>query len=152
MRDPDKWYDSVRETIYASSTGPIRLATALIPAVRGLPGFVKELIWDGTFDGRFAERDFAIEVYERHRREVVAAVPADRLLVYEVGDGWAPLCEFLGVEPPADTPFPHVNDRAQMAARQRAALGVTAAIAGAAVVASAGALLAARKAVRRNRR
>ena len=37
-----------------------------------------------------------------------AAVPADRLLVFDVKEGWAPLCAFLGVEVP-DEPFPHDN-------------------------------------------
>ena len=37
-------------------------------------------------------------------------VPAERLLVWEVGEGWEPLCEFLGVDVP-DGPLPHANDR-----------------------------------------
>ena len=43
-------------------------------------------------------------------------VPADRLLVYEVREGWGPLCRFLGVPIPADTPFPHLNDSASFQA------------------------------------
>ena len=39
------------------------------------------------------------------------AVPADRLLEYEVKQGWEPLCDFLGVAVPAE-PFPHLNDSA----------------------------------------
>jgi len=34
-------------------------------------------------------------------------------LVYEVSQGWAPLCDFLDVPIPANEPFPHVNDKAQ---------------------------------------
>jgi Sulfotransferase domain len=45
--------------------------------------------------------------------QVKAAVPADRLLVYSVTEGWEPLCKFLGVPVP-DTPFPRKNDRAEM--------------------------------------
>jgi Sulfotransferase domain len=30
--------------------------------------------------------------------------------VYEVKEGWEPLCDFLGVEAPKDEPFPHLND------------------------------------------
>jgi sulfotransferase family protein len=37
-------------------------------------------------------------------------VPPDRLLVYEVKEGWEPLCEFLGAEVPKNKPFPHLND------------------------------------------
>ena len=39
-----------------------------------------------------------------------AGVPAEKLLVFEVREGWGPLCEFLGVEEPAK-PFPRLNDR-----------------------------------------
>jgi hypothetical protein len=41
---------------------------------------------------------------------VQRVVPADRLLVWEVTDGWEPLCEFLGLDVP-DEPLPHANDR-----------------------------------------
>lgn len=39
-------------------------------------------------------------------------MPAEKLLVYEVRQGWGPLCEFLGVEAPQE-PFPHLNERDQ---------------------------------------
>jgi hypothetical protein len=42
-------------------------------------------------------------------------VPADRLLVFKVSEGWGPLCAFLGVDKP-DTIFPNVNDRAEFKA------------------------------------
>jgi hypothetical protein len=45
---------------------------------------------------------------------VRSALPADRLLVFRAGDGWAPLCEFLGVEAPVDEPYPHLNDTATL--------------------------------------
>ncbi len=37
------------------------------------------------------------------------AVPASKLLVWEVKEGWEPLCRFLNVDAP-DTPFPRLND------------------------------------------
>ena len=40
--------------------------------------------------------------------EVVATVPKEKLLVYRPGDGWEPLCTFLGVPVPA-TPYPKTN-------------------------------------------
>lgn len=39
----------------------------------------------------------SLELFEEHVKTVV---PAERLLVYRVGDGWEPLCSFLGVEVP----------------------------------------------------
>ena len=43
--------------------------------------------------------------------EVKATIPADRLLVYELGSGWAPLCSFLWVPVPDQT-YPHTNSTA----------------------------------------
>ena len=41
----------------------------------------------------------------RYHEEVQANVPADRLLVWSVSDGWEPLCEFLELPVP-DQPLP----------------------------------------------
>jgi hypothetical protein len=80
---------------------------------------VQETVWDGTLGGSFEDRDEAIRIFEEHHREVVAAVPAERLLVFDVTAGWEPLCAFLGVPVPAGEPFPHVNDAADFSRRQR---------------------------------
>jgi len=58
----------------------------------------------------------AKSVLESHNRLVAATVPPERLLVYDVAVGWAPLCRFLGVDVP-DEPFPCLNRRADFAAR-----------------------------------
>jgi hypothetical protein len=42
--------------------------------------------------------------------QVKTHVPADRLLVFQVHDGWGPLCKFLEREAPAGIPFPHLNE------------------------------------------
>jgi hypothetical protein len=64
--------------------------------------------WQGTFHGKFDDREYAIGVYEAHNAEVRATVPAERLLEFEVTQGWEPLCAFLGVDVP-DEPFPVSN-------------------------------------------
>lgn len=63
---------------------------------------------DGLFGGRSDERDPTVAVYEAHNAAVMAAVPTEQLLVYELGSGWEPLCAFLGVDVP-DEPFPRSN-------------------------------------------
>ncbi len=131
VRDPERWYESVRNTIYELSVvipcSPFsRTVYALIgvfvPAARIGRGLDDEIIWRGTFDGRFEDREHAIGVFERHNAEVERKVPSEKLLVYEVKDGWKPLCEFLGVEEP-DEPFPRLNDTAEM---RRRILGIRA--------------------------
>ena len=73
------------------------------------------------FDGRLHDRDHCIAVYEAHNDEVARTIPPDRLLIYEPGQGWEPLCHFLDVPEP-DTPYPKVNSteefQARVAARQ----------------------------------
>jgi hypothetical protein len=71
--------------------------------------FINGMIWNGTFEGRFLDKGFAIDLFNRHNEDVKRKVPADRLLVYEIKQGWGPLCDFLGVEVP-DEPMPHLND------------------------------------------
>ena len=51
-------------------------------------------------------------MHRRHIAQVRETVPADRLLVFDVADGWEPLCAFLGCPVPESRPFPRLNDRA----------------------------------------
>ena len=49
--------------------------------------------------------------YNQWIEDVKATVPKERLLIFNVKQGWKPLCDFLGVPIPANNqPFPHVND------------------------------------------
>ena len=50
------------------------------------------------------------QAFKAHIAAVTAAIPADQLLVYEVAEGWNPLCEFLGLPAPEE-PFPRTNSR-----------------------------------------
>ncbi len=147
IRDPDRWYESVRSTIYGIRTlsagrAPMRLAFALAglfaPGVTGIARLADEILWEGTFDGRFEDRSYAIETYKRHNAEARRRVPPERLLVYDVKEGWAPLCDFLDVEVP-DEPFPHLNDTREM---RRRLLGLVAASAAVPVLAAAAVLAA----------
>jgi hypothetical protein len=104
-RDPDAWYDSMRETLWAIQDA--------LP--RWFPGSVSrmhdDVIWVGRFNGEFTDRQKAIGVYLGHLEEVRRSVPPGRLLEFDVKDGWQPLCAFLGQPVPQNTPFPHLNDR-----------------------------------------
>lgn len=101
VRDPDRWYDSIDKTLYAQY---VRLREQKTLFAR----MVQPMIWDGIFGGRF-DRESATERFRQHTAEVTEAVPADRLLVFKTGEGWGPLCEFLGVPVPAEE-FPSSND------------------------------------------
>jgi Sulfotransferase domain len=147
VRDPGRWYESVRSTIYgihklSAGPAPVRLAFALAglfaPAVTGIARLADAILWDGLFDARFEDRSYAIEMFHRHNEEVRRRVPPERLLVYDVKEGWAPLCDFLGVEVP-DEPFPHLNHTREM---RRRLLGLVAASAAVPILAGAGVIVA----------
>ena len=125
VRDPEEWYESTRSTIYGLrrlTDGPLPLRAAFAMAEPFAPGPVgavrlaDRLVWEGTFGGRFEDRDYAMGVFERHNEAVRQRVPPERLLVFDVGEGWAPLCDFLGVEAPEES-FPHLNEARQMRLR-----------------------------------
>jgi hypothetical protein len=151
VRDPERWYESTRSTIY-DLTRLIEGST-ISRVIFGLMGLLifggftgrrsslaNDLIWQGTFDGRFEDKAHAIEVFERHNEEVKRRVPQERLLVYEVKEGWGPLCEFLGVPVP-DEPFPRLNDTAQMQRGMRAVRALTVAVRVALALSAAAALV-----------
>ncbi len=120
IRDPESWYESVNSTIYAISRRASRIPFASLfflllgakaPGRFRVGHMTKTLIWEGTFGGSFEDRQHAITVFNQHIEHVKKHVPSDRLLVYEVKEGWEPLCRFLGVEIPPDKPFPRLNER-----------------------------------------
>ena len=62
------------------------------------------------------DRAFMTDFFRKHTERVIASVPPERLLVFNVADGWEPLCAFLGVDTPV-TPFPRENSTEQFQAR-----------------------------------
>ncbi len=105
IRDPEKWYKSVHDTIYQSMRSPPADAS---DAQREMLAMARKIVLENTFDGRFEDRKYAMGVFEHHNAAVRDAVPPERLLVYEVGSGWEPLCAFLDRPVPAED-FPHLN-------------------------------------------
>ena len=108
VRDPDLWFDSTQATIFnAANLQRIVQPGPMSDFFSGLFGDILPQIND-----RAAMTDY----YRRHDAEVRATVPKDRLLIYEVGSSWAPLCAWLGVAVP-DTPYPSENTRADFVQR-----------------------------------
>lgn len=109
LRDPEAWYASVMNTIYPQTTKNL---AAPDEATRAAGTWAMKVVWEPVFDGRMDDREHVMRVFDEHNESVIRSVPADRLLVYRPGDGWEPLCEFLGVNVP-DEPYPHVNTTEQ---------------------------------------
>ncbi len=125
VRDPEKWYESALSTIYRA--GPLPLQKALLALQLPFSPRLRKLIrvfrlagkvWQKDFGGRFEDKAYALKTFEAHIKEVKRVIPEERLLVYQVGEGWEPLCTFLNVPVP-DKPFPRLNDRLGFGQNQR---------------------------------
>jgi len=102
VRDPERWFQSFTDTIMRPLTEPPPDHLAAWGAM------TRKTITDRIFGGAATDRAHVIARYQHHNEEVQKTIPANRLLVYEVSQGWKPLCAFLGVAIP-DEPFPKAN-------------------------------------------
>jgi len=119
VRDAGAWYDSVRRTIYDINMNP---PPGLPEKVLRMHKMVHAVVWNGVFQGKFEDRDFAMGVFKDHIERVKQTISPDRLLVYQLGSGWRPLCRFLDLPVPNE-PFPSENStqsfRERVASAQR---------------------------------
>ena len=83
-----------------------------------LAGWNERLRAQGGFSSDLDDADGAMERYDQHFAEVVEAIPSERLLLWQPGDGWEPICERLGVAVPDDEPV-HVNSTAEFRRREK---------------------------------
>lgn len=100
-RDAETWWKSASKTIFAVDVAhaPAELAELLEAVI---------FLMSTRFSPDLHDREVTIAAYERHNAEVRAGVPAGRLVEWQPGDGWGPLCATFGTPVPAG-PFPHLN-------------------------------------------
>ena len=107
VRDADAWWKSASDTIFtavetyfapdAPDDGWTRMGRGMMEA----------------FTPSWREEAAAKAAFLAHNDQVRATAPADRLLEWQPGDGWEPICNALGVAVP-DQPFPHTNTTAEI--------------------------------------
>lgn len=117
-RSPASWHASMDETIFHVFRWISWPLLAKLDA-----GFTKTwythcmLTWS-----IFCSNDYraaaCTKAYEKHNDHVRSVVPKERLLEYEVEEGWGPLCRFLGKEVPTED-FPWVNDTGEFVENHR---------------------------------
>ncbi len=101
-RDPERWYESMNETI-------LKAMAAQAGATEHPMRFAYRIVFEQTFGGDVSKAS-AIAAFEAHNAAVIAAIAPERLLIFEASQGWKPLCAFLDVPEP-ETPFPRTNSR-----------------------------------------
>ena len=106
-RSPESWVASFSETIYKLLGGKEHAPKEMHAWLdMGAGVIAKTGFPEGLDHGALTK------AFNAHNDAVKTAIPAKQLLVYEVKDGWEPLCAFLEVPVPAEA-FPRTNDRGE---------------------------------------
>jgi hypothetical protein len=108
MRDADAWVKSMATVANAATLWFLRAVLFWLPGMRHFPTYIDELRkqWIVLY-GR--PEPATREHWDRHIAYLKQTVPEDRLIFFDVKDGWAPLCKVLGKAEP-DEEFPRIND------------------------------------------
>ena len=85
-----------------------------LQSVMQVMGFSKQAMNEDHFQGKFLDKEFMENVFNEHNEAVKNYVPANKLLVFDVREGWEPLCKFLDVEVPGEQ-LPHTNKKEDFA-------------------------------------
>lgn len=101
-RDANQWFDSVHSTILSPEVINWALTN---PVSRDTYKIVLRDFGDHVHD-----RTFMVDHFIKRNTQIIESIPSERLLVYEVNQGWEPLCNFLEVPVPNE-PYPRVNRR-----------------------------------------
>jgi hypothetical protein len=113
---PEEWWQSASQTILVPNQVS-RFLFALSPFWRSF-GELLQLLWYKTFDldrprhVTREDRDLVLQTYLQNSAEARAMNDSSRVLVYQVSQGWEPLCQFLD-KPIPDVPFPNLNSRTE---------------------------------------
>ncbi|MFY0687084.1 MAG: hypothetical protein JXQ90_07970 [Cyclobacteriaceae bacterium] len=118
-RDPEAWYESALNTVYAATPKTFSEKFGMLKKVIVSARFRKiaktfqlaeKYLWDLQYKGNFEDRAATIQIYKEFNEEIKQTIPADQLLIFDISKGWEPLCQFLNVPVP-DVKFPVKNKR-----------------------------------------
>ena len=115
LRDSNSWYESFSDTVMEANKS-LRYKIARLVHGHAIYQLMKKT-FVGMLGTNLSDRQHIIKVFEHHNADVLKHVPAERLLIYHVEQGWKPLCDFLNIPMPEDLPFPHFNEREKMLER-----------------------------------
>jgi len=98
----DVWWDSFSNTLASQFERLYPVLVFPLPFLREQNRLMRTIVGRRRDEGVYGP-----QWYTKHAEEVKKLVPQDRLLEYNVKEGWGPLCKFLDVPVP-DKPFPHL--------------------------------------------
>jgi hypothetical protein len=104
VRDPEKWWVSFKDTYekHNATVKPLMFLPSFKEFQRAFLNSVRI-----AFNNDYS-KETAIAFFNNHNEKIKKLVPPERLLIFNVMEGWEPLCNFLGVPVPNE-PFPWAN-------------------------------------------
>lgn len=113
-RDAESWWKSAVNTILPIKVNPAPIEPPeKVAWHKMIMDLYADLHPNGVSDPKLTQQSFL-----EHMERVEAGVPAKRLLIWEAGDGWEPLCKALNLPVPNED-FPHSNTTKEFQARQK---------------------------------
>ncbi|KAI1866709.1 uncharacterized protein JN550_007562 [Neoarthrinium moseri] len=109
VRDKDSWVKSMAGVSGAATMWFLRGVLMPIPGMRHFVDYIEGLRKQWAFLYGDCE-PATVKTYDRHMMWLKEIVPEDRLILFNVKDGWGPLCKALGKQVPEGVPFPSIND------------------------------------------
>lgn len=115
-RDLDSWFLSMHKTIFAYlDSMSVRILQYVGPESIRQDIYMNHLIFNFFCDN---DRGSGCrQAYLDHNSRVRDSVPGERLLELTPGNGWEPLCGFLGVPIP-ERPYPKTNSAAELSQKE----------------------------------
>jgi len=118
-RNFESWYESTLKTVWQA--GPQTIFAKIIMLAKMAFNqslrdtfkcikFMRNTYLNKQFNNNFSSKLNAEKIFFKHIDDVIKHVPKNQLLIYEVSDGWQPLCDFLEIQIPSE-PFPHLNKK-----------------------------------------
>ncbi|CAF3031567.1 unnamed protein product [Rotaria socialis] len=114
VRDSDeKWYEIFKNTI-----GPVFTDIFYFIAVYPMRNWRLQCIFTRKLIKKWIHDygEAGPKIHGLHNAQVIKEFKKE-LLIFNVKEGWKPLCQFLDVPIPKDIPFPNVNDAKHMTRR-----------------------------------
>lgn len=105
VRDVDAWHESILKTIAKKLKDRHLVSDSY---VRERLEVANSLVNVGLFGGKIEDPSRAKAVFHQHVQDVTNTIEPERLLVFDVAEGWEPLCRFLELPEPS-VPFPQRN-------------------------------------------
>lgn len=117
VRDASKWYESAAHTIFKkpqpAKFAILKFLGRISQKLNYIPQIyyhIQTFLFQEAFHGKIEDKEAMMVLFNQWNEEVKNTVPANQLLVYNITQGWEPLCKFLNVPAPV-TPFPQTNKK-----------------------------------------